>query len=313
MNVIIIILISILSICLALFVGLTIWAMRIVIDIFFKINISTSREESPDCTGEKIQFMSRDGIPIAGYFIYGKENKGETIIFCHEVGAGWGSWYKYASFLPCAGYNILAFDFRGHGESGNKNGYSPNQWVTNFELYDILGAIDYLKTRPDVNINKIGLIGISRGSGIGICAAKKTGLIKAIVADSCFATEETLNDYITKWVSIFLPIKRIPLSLNRFLTKISLVCAQIILKERLPSIEKSLRKMNSVPIFFIHGEKDNYISAKQAKRLYEMAGSEKFLWITPKARHNESVLVEPSEYRQKVTNFFKKYMSNAII
>jgi len=308
MKFVIIFLIAILSVPVIIFISLTIWAMRIVIYIFFKINISTAREESPEIEGEKIKFASKDGIPITGYFVYGKENKGETIIFCHEVGAGWGSWHKYAYFLPPAGYNVLTFDFRGHGNSGNKNGYSPNQWVTNFEMYDIAGAMDYLRTRSDVDMNKIGLIGISRGSGIGICAAKKTGLIKAIVADSCFATSETLNDYITKWVSIFLPIKKIPLFLNRFLTGISLFCAQLILKERLPSIGKALRKMNDVPVFFIHGEKDNYISVHQAKRLYEMARSPKLFWVIPKARHNESVLIEPIEYKNKVTEFFKKYI-----
>lgn len=283
--------------------------LRLIIGIFLKISVTTAREESPPVQGESVSFRTKDGVEIHGFFIYGKENKkGPTVIFCHEVGAGWGSWYKYASFLPEAGYNVLAFDFRGHGLSQSHNGYLPNQWISTYEINDLLAALQYLATRKDVDKNKIGLFGISRGGGVAISCTLLCNSIKAIVVDSSYSTYETIFDYICRWVSIYLPVQKIPAWLNHLLTTISLFLAQFTVKHKLPRMEKNLKRNKGIPIFFIHGERDNYISVNQAKRLYAMAHEPKVIWTIPQARHNEAVLIEPKQYREKITSFFNTYL-----
>ena len=206
-------LIWLLCIPIVVLIILYILVVRLVAKIFLNIAITTAREASPDVPGEKVKFKARDGAELEGFFIPAKKSRGRTIVFCHEVGAGWGSWHKYASFLPSAGYNVFSFDFRGHGATAGINGYSPNQWISPYEIHDLIGAVEYLRTRSDVNKKNIGFFGISRGVGAAVCVAYQLKNIRVIIADSAFSTYETLLDYILRWTSIYLPFKRLPVGM----------------------------------------------------------------------------------------------------
>ncbi|MCD6459838.1 alpha/beta fold hydrolase, partial [bacterium] len=281
----------------------------IVVKIFIRINITTARDEEPLVESEPVKVTTPDNVVLQGLFIKGKKAGGKTIVFCHEVGAGRGSWHKYASYLPDAGYNVFTFDFRGHGASLSNNGYKPNQWISSYDLCDLKAVIKYLTTRDDVDPSNIGLFGISRGGGAAVCtAANMQDNIRAIVCDSAFSTYETMVDYIIRWTSVFLFIKKLPSFVNHILAMSALIASRIILKHDLPRMEKYLRKLKSVPVFFIHGERDNYILVDQSRRLYKIANEPKQLWNVHKARHNEAVLVEPQIYKEKVLNFLDKYM-----
>lgn len=283
--------------------------VRLVAHVFLGIAVSAPREESPDnIAGEDVFFASSDGLKLHGFFVPGKNTSGRTIVFCHEVGAGWGSWYKYAHFLPEAGFNVFSFDSRGYGASEKQDHYKTNQWITNYDIYDLEGAITSLNNRPEVDMKRLGLFGISRGGGTAICTAAKIGNFKAIATDSIFSTYETLIDYIHRWASVYFPVKNISPIANKFLTTVSLIYIQFKLRHKLPRVEKYLNKIASVPLFFIHGEQDNHISIDQAKRLYRMAKDPKKFWAVKKARHNEAVLVEPEEYSKNLISFFNDYL-----
>ena len=283
--------------------------VSIVVKIFMGIHITTVRDEDPDIDAENVEFTTSDNMVLHGVFIKGQKSAGKTIVFCHEAGAGRGSWFKYASYLPEAGYNVFTFDFRGHGNSATSNGYKPNQWISTYELRDLTAAIRYLKNRNDVDSDNIGLFGISRGGGVAVCvAANMQDNISAIVCDSAFSTYETMIDYIIRWTSIFLNCKKLPSFVNHMLARSALITSRIIVRHDLPRMEKYLRKFESVPIFFIHGERDNYIPVDQSRRLHKIAKKPKELWNVHKARHNEGVLVQPQLYKEKVLNFLEKYM-----
>src|SRR6266568_4482580 len=75
-------------------------------------------------------FMSDDGVPLAGWWIdaarlprgidpelaedWGKR----TVMLCHGVGSAKERQLDLAKYLAARGFNVLVFDFRGHGESG---------------------------------------------------------------------------------------------------------------------------------------------------------------------------------------------------
>lgn len=64
----------------------------------------------------KVQFDSRSGATIHGWFIPGKKNAG-AIILMHGVRADRLSMLDRARFLSKAGFSVLLFDFQAHGES----------------------------------------------------------------------------------------------------------------------------------------------------------------------------------------------------
>ena len=301
--------------CIALF-GLAFWAyvviryMPIIVNIFEEGQILRPPAIGRRLEGEEVEFEATDGTPLTGVFVKGAKENGKTIVFCHEYGSDMHSLAKYGEFLLDRDFNVFAFDFRGHGASPETNGYEPRQWVTDKEISDTLGAIEYLKTRQDVDSARLGVFGISRGAGSSICVASQCNAVKAVVADSAFSTELTLEKYMKKWVSIFAGPRFVYGNLPKwFWALLGLVCRRRVqrrLRCRYPSVESCARRVAPKPLYMIYGGKDTYVGMAQAKDLFRRARDPKDLWIVPGARHNESVSVAPGEYAENVAEFFEK-------
>ena len=75
-----------------------------------------------------------------------------------------------SDYLTKQGIGVLRFDDRGHGESTGDFG---NATTEDFSK-DVLSAITYLRTRNDVDINNIGLIGHSEGGIIAPLVANNS-------------------------------------------------------------------------------------------------------------------------------------------
>lgn len=94
---------------------------------------------------------------------------------CKEQTAG----NIYASALAKAGFIVIAFDASYQGASGGEPRFveDPGQRVEDFRL-----VIDYLVTRPYVDADRIGVLGVCGGGGYAISATKSERRIKASVS-----------------------------------------------------------------------------------------------------------------------------------
>ena len=289
----------------------TIKYLPLMVRVFLNVRVtSPNKFGTPD--GEEVNFKSLDGIDLKGYFIKVSDGGGKTVIFAHEVGSSSGSWERYCPFLPKAGYNVFTFDFRGHGGSSNLDGYSPTQWPSTYEVEDILGAIMYVRDRPDVG--DIALFGVSRGASTCLSVANLNGCIKAIVSDSAYSTEVVVSIYQRKWISMLIPQpyinRRIPGLVYAYMRYLMLKFAEHKLRCRLISVEKRLKSSSDLPVFIIHGEIDSYVGPENAQRLFKLASGSKELWIVPRAKHNGAVFVAPKEYKRRVLGFLSKHLSD---
>jgi len=68
-------------------------------------------------------------------------------------------------------------------------------------------------------------------------------------------------------------------------------------------------RMGRKPILLIHGEKDSYIPIAQSQALYDLAAGPRSLWIVPGAKHNQSVMVAPEVYAERVLRFLGEYLA----
>ncbi|NDW11689.1 alpha/beta hydrolase [Bacteroides sp. 214] len=62
-----------------------------------------------------------------------------------------------------------------------------------------------------------------------------------------------------------------------------------------------------LPMFFIHGEADDYVPCWMVHKLYEIKSGNNKLWIVPNAPHAKSYQMYPEEYTERVRDFLEKY------
>ena len=85
----------------------------------------------------------------------------------------------YASALAAGGIAALAIDHRHYGESGGM----PRQYeYYPHKIADLRSAIDALSSRPEVNISRLGAVGICLGCGYLAHALKGRQDVKAFAA-----------------------------------------------------------------------------------------------------------------------------------
>ena len=139
-------------------------------------------------TVEEVTFQATDGVPLSGWFIKGRP-RGPVIILAHDLGGARSSLLNSAAALNRSGYPLFLLDFRGHGLSGGQGGS-----LGMLERLDILGAIEYLKTRKDIDSGRFGLWGIGMGAYAGALASIENGEISALALDSVYPDVETQLD-----------------------------------------------------------------------------------------------------------------------
>lgn len=89
----------------------------------------------------------------------------------------------YAQSLAERGFLTIAFDPSFTGESG---GQSRSVASPDINTEDFSAAVDYLATRPDVDAERIGIVGICGWGGFAINAAANDTRIKATVASTMY-------------------------------------------------------------------------------------------------------------------------------
>ena len=99
----------------------------------------------------------------------------------------------YAQTLAERGFLAIAFDPSYTGESGGEPRYVASPDIN---TEDFQAAVDYLISRPDVDAEKIGLLGICGWGGLAINAAAIDTRVKATVASTMYdMTRVIANGY----------------------------------------------------------------------------------------------------------------------
>lgn len=64
----------------------------------------------------------------------------------------------------------------------------------------------------------------------------------------------------------------------------------------------------TLPMLFIHGDKDDYVPTWMVYELYKVKPEPKELWVVPNADHARSYLLNRKEYTEKVKQFTSQYI-----
>jgi alpha-beta hydrolase superfamily lysophospholipase len=250
---------------------------------------------------EKVTFPSRDGrLNLSGYF-YPTTDSRAAIILCHGFHGGAVDTHPAASIARESGYNTLTFDFRGCGESGGKT-TSVGYW----EVGDLLGAIDYLKSRPEVDPEKICVYGFSMGGAVAILAAEREPAIKAIITDAAFASLDAL---LSVKFNVFYRLPRFPFRYTAVWWSrwFSQTTGKKV--DPLKALQKMAAESRGIPHFVIHGQSDDIIPVDNATLIYEKTpGPTKDLWLVPEAGHVAAGYFDQHAYMARVCEFLDPIM-----
>jgi pimeloyl-ACP methyl ester carboxylesterase len=243
---------------------------------------------------ERVMVAGAGGLPLACWFIPA-DGPADLVVLGHGIRRDSGSVMGLARRLHDAGYHVLTFDMRNHGESAQDHllrGQSPLTGV------DFHRVVQYVGRRPEAVGRKVALIGFSMSSWTAMWAARREPeLVRAVVCDSGPAMDivRTTSRTFEAARSRLPRLLRGPLMFRigrAAFTRASMFFFQ-------PTEWPQLLPDPAVPVLFVCGERDPVVRpADVREQMAHYPGST--LWVVPRASHTTSVVVEPEEFVRRV-------------
>jgi fermentation-respiration switch protein FrsA (DUF1100 family) len=220
----------------------------------------------PAFSGEKDSYLwlaAPNGEPISAKF-FSNPTAEFTILFSHGNAEDIFGATPFFEKLRDAGFNVLAYDYRGYGLSGGR----PSE-QNSYE--DAAAAYNYLVNELKIPPEKIIVHGRSLGAAVSIDLAsrKKCG---GLIAESAF-------------VSAFRVLTRSP----------------IYPFDKFQNLDK-IRRVKC-PVLFIHGRRDEIIPFWHGEMLFAAASEPKFSRWLDKANHNDVFYTGRESYLKAIRDF----------
>lgn len=134
---------------------------------------------------QEVKINSSDGVILAGTLFQSEKTNSPALLLLHQWESDRHSWGDFAKDLQNDGFNVLAIDGRGFGESTKKaDGSTIAAGRTDADVKAMLGdveaAFDFLSKQDKVDPNRVGIIGASYGSSLALIYAADHPNVAAI-------------------------------------------------------------------------------------------------------------------------------------
>ncbi|MEM2586724.1 MAG: alpha/beta fold hydrolase [Candidatus Bathyarchaeia archaeon] len=233
-------------------------------------------EESENYKIVKAYFDSVNGERVPALLSIAKgRDKIPCIVFLHGYGGSKEDIRGLAILIAKEGYGVIAIDAAYHGERKvpGKELYSPNindtLRGTIQTVIDLRRAVDYLETRPEIDVNKIGYVGGSMGGILGAIFIGVEPRIKAavlivaggnmslMIRESQHYTMSAVREHLQKEGISYEELQRIldPIDPINF-----------------------IKYFSPRPVVFHLGRHDVIVPAEAGRQLYEAAGEPKWVY-----------------------------------
>jgi uncharacterized protein len=234
---------------------------------------------------EDVELETSDGLTLKGS--YAPSRNGAAVV----VAFGRKGTQDPARMLARHGYGVLIFDRRGEGESDG----DPNPYAWDGGEKDLLAAIEFLKTRPDVEPGRIGGIGLSVGGETFLQTAARSDDLQAVVSEGATARSGGELDSVPGS-----PLSQVAFNL--------VVTAGTAVFSNASPPEHLIDQVDEIApraMFLIYAPGvDNGDEERFNRAYYREAGRPKAIWGASEAGHVGAQDARPREYERRVVRFF---------
>jgi uncharacterized protein len=242
---------------------------------------------------EIVEIQSEDGLKLKARFLKNGQSNGKAVILAHGYKGNSEQMPGITKFYFDQGYDILKPDARGHGFSeGEYIGYG---W---HDRKDYVQWSRYLV--EEMGEENIFLHGFSMGAATVLMASseKLPDQVKGIIADSGYTTvlEELTHQLKYLYQLPAFPVMQVTSAITSIRAGYTFSEASAI-----DSVMKT-----KLPLFIIHGDQDKLVPTEMGRRIFDIAKSDKELWIVPGAGHTEAYTIAEKEYQERLKAFWKK-------
>ena len=243
---------------------------------------------------EDVEFATDDGVTLSGWLMPAERETRAAVVLMHGFGGNrladlveFGPWLRRR-------YNVLQFDFRGHGGSGD----APISLLA-LERHDAPAAVRFAHRQ---GLGPLALMGISLGAAVAIAAAPRLP-VAAVVADAAFA--ELHHPVANRMRMDGYPLPRLGSRL---------IVAGSMLRTRARAVDPIHRVADIAPrgLLLIAPRDDALIDYRQSVRLYAAAREPKELFIVDGATHSSAHRVGGPAYESRVLDFLARHLERAV-
>lgn len=234
---------------------------------------------------EDVWFRAADGVRLHGWFLPSATAgpaRG-TVLHLHGNAGNITGHYEFVHWLPSAGYHVLTFDYRGYGRSEGRTTRAGT-------VRDASAALDYLRSRADVDNARIVLFGQSIGGAVCVVtAAARREHVRAVAVDSAFSGYRAISRHhvlgnpllavLAWWVPFCIPRSEEPID--------------------------AVGRIAPVPLLFLHGTSDRIVPWRMSQELYDAAAAPKELWLIEGMDHTEVWEAEAESARRRLLGFYE--------
>jgi alpha-beta hydrolase superfamily lysophospholipase len=254
---------------------------------------ATETPEKLELLYQDVTLRTSDGVRLAAWYVPADEPRG-TVIYCHGYGENRSQVLSLLEPLHKLKLDVLAFDFRGHGDS-------PGHTVTfgDREVLDVQAAFDFAKQQGGER--PVFLVGVSYGAAVALQALPKLHGVAGVWVDSTFGRLNSVMHRSFEFAPRF--SREALVAMGSFL-----MWADSGMMTREISPIESIQHVR-VPIYFCHNKSDRLTEFDEAQAVYEAYTGPKWHYWIDDAPSTGLSKAAHDQYFRRMQRFIERQLS----
>jgi uncharacterized protein len=233
-----------------------------------------------------VTLASADGVPLAGWYVPG--TNGAAVILLHGSHGTRVDTLHHLLMLRAGGYAVLAYDARGHGNSGGQTNALGWQAAA-----DLAGALSYVRRQAGIRPGRVAALGLSMGAEEALRAAASGVGLNAVIADGAGASTSGDQELAAEH-GLLAPVAR-------SVDWLTMRETELAAGEREPAPLRDVLGGVHIPVLLIASGAPGERTIDTAYR--RQIGPRARLWYVPDAAHTMAFERHPDVYRARVFGF----------